>query len=282
MRVTTEITENTEEISPNSAARWFWYRGQEEIIPYMVLEKLPFLFQVLKIFFISYLAKTSSFIFYLLCRPISQTLASNNPINLSGFLGDENTPSPSVELTKASSIEQISPFFFKTLRGYKSFNWGKEQSKAFGELEEYLNNVVKRPNPGVGLLLYISASRQQSAQLGCKQLLGVFFFSKALSRENLAYSELEKQNKLQLWHQESSCITWKLIITQCTRLPVLLRLSSLCFTSEGKLTALAVVHVRVCVFLANCLTNRRTGQAHLICRLIDGLAAEVPTQLPFV
>ena len=79
--------------------------------------------------------------------------------------------------------------------------WGEEQSKAFYEIKEYLENMTKMtsPDPKDTLLLYVSASRSTvSAALvvertiECHQKhLPVYFVSEALLGSKLFYSELE-------------------------------------------------------------------------------------------
>ena len=99
------------------------------------------------------------------------------------------------------SADQSLPFF-KVLRSASKFVWGEEQSKAFHDLKEYLENMTKMtsPDPKDPLLLYVSASPSAvSAALVVERLieghlkeLPVYFVSEALSNSKLFYSELEK------------------------------------------------------------------------------------------
>ena len=92
--------------------------------------------------------------------------------------------------------------FFKVLRSASKFVWGEEQSKAFHELKDYLENMTKMtsPDPKDTLLLYVSTSPSAvSAALVVERLieghlkqLPVYYVSKALSNSKLFYSELEK------------------------------------------------------------------------------------------
>jgi hypothetical protein len=92
--------------------------------------------------------------------------------------------------------------FFKVLRSPSKFTWGEEQSKAFHDLKEYLENMTKMtsPDPKDPLLLYVSASPSAISTVivverlieGHLKQLPVYFVSEALSNSKLYYFELEK------------------------------------------------------------------------------------------
>ena len=80
---------------------------------------------------------------------------------------------------------------FKVLRSASKFVWGKEQSKAFHDLKEYLENMTKMTSsdPKDTILLYVSAS---PSAVSATLVVEIYYVSEALSTSKLFYSELEK------------------------------------------------------------------------------------------
>jgi hypothetical protein len=99
------------------------------------------------------------------------------------------------------STERSLPFF-KALKGKGKIEWGPEQSKAFAELNEYIEKMVILSLPSLSepLFLYVAASKAAVSVALVREVDGekgkhqgpIYYVSEALSGSKLLYSELEK------------------------------------------------------------------------------------------